>query len=179
MQQEANSNHSFPIADIDSNLAICGTVTNRSGGHQHNSASQVMNRNPKWAEFVRSIENWDRVELGTLTLDGCSPLPNAALDHHAAIATEPSPDTLFDDPTYIRLMVKRGERRFYRGIAKSLKSSCRVLVSQQRNPACNHRLEIYASRKLRTALDVMDGDRVCVEIDQNQNRGVTPVDRNG
>ena len=61
-------------------LVICGKVFDRSGGHERYSASQVMARHPKWTEFIRSIENWDKVEFGTLTVDDCTPLPNVVLD---------------------------------------------------------------------------------------------------
>ena len=151
-------------------IIICGTVKNRSGGHGTYSASVVMQTHSKWTQFIRSIENWDKVEHGTLTLDECVPLPNAALDSLPALRIEPSPDKLFgSDPTYVRLMKRRGERRFYRGIARAKFLSYAVLVSQQREPACEHRLEVYANDKLRAVLGVKEGDQVCVEMDSNQN----------
>lgn len=150
-------------------LTIKGTVINRSGGREFYSASQVMNRHPKWKEFIRSISGWDKVEDGTLTLDECSPLPNVALDQHVFLAKEPPPEHFFEgDQKYIDTMKERGGRRFYRGTAKSAHMSCAVLVSQQKRPACEHRLEVYAKCKLREVLNAETGDSIWVEIDSNQ-----------
>ena len=146
-------------------LRICGIVKDRSGGKTSNAASVIMQRHPKWPAFICSIATWHRVEPGTLTLDNCSPLPQVALNEVTPLALEPPPETLFgNDPSYVRLMRKRGQRRFYCGVAKSESASYPVVISQQAVPACDHRLEVYAEARLRDVLKVTTGDRVCVEV---------------
>lgn len=152
-------------------VTICGRVVDRSGGLQPNSASRIMDQHPKWKDFVQSIEGWNTIEPGTLTLDNCTPLPNATLDSIECLATEPKPEEYFEgDPQYVALMRRRGERRYYRGLARSKSRSHPVLVSQQRNPACNHRLEVYSDSKLRDILKVETRDYVWVDIDSDQTR---------
>ncbi len=143
-------------------VQIRGEVKNRSGGRR-GGAKDIMEKHPRWPEFICSFTGWPGLEPGTLTLDNCQPLPLSALSGISCLAIEP-PGLFENDSSYENLMRRRGNRRFYCGMALAGKRSQIVVVGQQEKPAVEHRLEVYAQVKLRDKLCVETGDIVLVEI---------------
>ncbi len=128
------------------------------------SSRELMEKVPAWTEFIASVTGWERVEHGTLTLDHVKPLPLPTLGSIVCLGIEP--EGLFDeyDPSYGNLMRRRGTRRFYGAIARAHDLESVAVVSQQENPALDHRLEIYSSVRLRDALQIESGAAVEVAV---------------
>jgi hypothetical protein len=118
-----------------------------------------------WTEFIKSVTGWERVEHGTLTLDHVQPLPLPTLGSIVCLGIEP--EGLFDEysPSYGQLMLRRGTRRFY-GAAVTRGGDLEhvAAVSQQENPALDHRLEVYSTARLRDALQIDSGAAVEVAV---------------
>ena len=119
-----------------------------------------MEQVPAWTEFIESVTGWERVEHGTLTLDHVQPLPLPTLGSIVCLGIEP--EGLFDeyDPSYGQLMRRRGTRLFYGAIARAGDLEHVAAVSQQENPALDHRLEVYSSVRLRDTLQIDSGAEV-------------------
>jgi hypothetical protein len=60
--------------------------------------------------------------------------------------------------------MKRGPPKYYGAVASAHRGRHRVLLSQQPRPAVEHRLEIIGDVSLRTALQVVTGDTIHIEI---------------
>ena len=77
------------------------------------------------------------------------------------------PDDLFNkaEPEYAEfLRRRRGQRRYYGGLACSAKGSHVAIVSFQDTPPSPHWLDVYSNVKLRDALDLQTDDQVTIEI---------------
>jgi len=132
-----------------------GQLIDRSRGRPGlgaRSSRELMEQVPTWAEFIESVTGWERVEHGTLTLDHVQPLPLPTLGRIVCLGIEP--EGLFDeyDPSYGQLMRRRGTQLFYGAIARAGDLEHVAAVSQQENPALDHRLEVYSSVRLRDTL---------------------------
>lgn len=148
-----------------------GTLKDRSTGRSDAwppSAKVLMEKVPAWPDFIKSVTSWDYVRPGTMTLDETTPRPKDVLDDVTCLGTEP--DDLFDNDAsdhakFLRsLHIKRGPRTYYGGFAHFAKQDHIVIVSQQPNPACLHRLEVYSNVKLRDTLRAETDDTIYVDI---------------
>ena len=128
------------------------------------SSRELMEKVPAWTEFIESVTGWERVEHGTLTLDHVQPLPLPTLGSIVCLDIEP--EGLFDEynPSYGQLMRRRGTRRFYGAVARGGDLEHVAAVSQQENPALDHRLEVYSTVRLRDALQIDSGAPVEVAV---------------
>ncbi len=128
------------------------------------SSSELMEEVPAWTEFIESITGWERVEHGTLTLDHVQPLPLPTIGSIVCLDIEP--EGLFDEynSSYGRLMRRRGARRFYGAVVRGGNLEHVAAVSQQENPALDHRLEVYSTVRLRDALQIDNGAPVEVAV---------------
>ncbi|MCH7777711.1 MAG: hypothetical protein IH878_14420 [Gemmatimonadetes bacterium] len=128
------------------------------------SSRELMEQVPAWTEFIKAVTGWERVEHGTLTLDHVQPLPLPTLGSIVCLGIEP--EGLFDEysPSYGRLMRHRGTRRFYGAIARAGDLEHIAAVSQQENPALDHRLEVYSSVRLRDTLQIDSGAEIEVAV---------------
>ena len=128
------------------------------------SSKELMEKVSAWTEFIESVTDWERVEHGTLTLDHVQPLPLPTLGSIMCLGIEP--EGLFDEynPSYGQLMRRRGTRRFYGAIARGRDLEHVAAVSQQENPALDHRLEVYSTVCLRDALQIDSGAAVEVAV---------------
>ena len=117
-----------------------------------------------WPAFICLATGWDHVEPGTLTVDGVTPFPGPALSQVEPLGIEPN--NIFDDfdPGYARFLREvRGPRRFYGARVVAGEEWRIAAVSQQKTPACEHRLEVYAPYNLRADLALRTGDKVIVD----------------
>ena len=138
------------------------------------SATEVMEKNPSWPEFIMSITGWTSVAPGTLTLEGVTPCPRMELDKLDPLAIEP--EDIFKgyfDQKYKDLLKARGARKYYGGIIRFDRRQCVVIVSQQDNPASKTRLEVYSKIRICDKLGVGDNDVVDVDV---YNKLVWPLD---
>ena len=153
---------------VNEKIKFCGVVVNRScGRHGVNppSSTELMDKVPAWPEFICRITEWDRVEPGTLTVDCVSPLPGPSLGEIEALGTEPESLFLTFSPEYVRLLKqKRGARRFFGAKVINGTKWHIAAISQQDRPACEHRLEVYASVNLRKNLSLRTKEQVVVEV---------------
>ncbi len=92
------------------------------------------------------------------------PLPLPTLGSIVCLGIEP--EGLFDEynPSYGRLIRRRGARRFYGAVARGGDLEHAAAVSQQENPALDHRLEVYSTVRLRDALQIDSGATVEVAV---------------
>ena len=120
---------------------------------------------PEWPAYIRSITGWPRVEPGTLTLADVDPLPGTVFGKVEPLGAKP--DNLFDQskPEYADFLRRvRGQRRYYGGLACSIKGSHVAIVSFQDMPPSPHWLDVYSNVKLRDALDLQTDDQVTIKI---------------
>jgi hypothetical protein len=121
-------------------------------------------RDPKRGEFIRRLTGWEQVEPGTLTLDHAVPLPLPALRDVSPLGEE-SDDLLLNlNASDAQIATKRGSPKYYGAVASARSGRRRVVLSQQPRPAVGHRLEIIGDVFLRTALQVVTGDIIHIEI---------------
>ena len=154
-----------PIQPVD---RLTGQLIDRSKGEyglRAPSSKELMETVPEWPAYIRSITGWARVEPGTLTLVHTKPLPGPGLANVEALGSEPS--DLFDNirPDYGEFLRKRrGQRRYYGGLACSATKSHVAIVSFQDAPPSPDWLDVYSNEKLRDVLNLQTGDFVTVEI---------------
>ena len=144
-----------------------GQLIDRSRGRPNlpaPSSTELMEQVPGWTKFIETVTGWERVEHGTLTLDHVQPLPPRTLGSIVCLGIEP--EGLFDEYnlSYGHLMRDRGTRRFYGAIARAGDLEHVAAVSQQENPALDHRLEVYSTARLRDALQIDSGAAVEVAV---------------
>lgn len=147
--------------DMGMLVAFKGTLIDRGRG---TGAKRIMDAHPKRGEFIRRLTGWEQVEAGTLTLDHAVPLPLPALRDVSPLGEEPDDLLLNLNVSDAQIAKKRGSPKYYGAVASARSGRRRVVLSQQPRPAVGHRLEIIGDVFLRTALQVVTGDIIHIEI---------------
>ncbi len=147
--------------DMGMLVAFKGTLIDRGRG---TGAKRIMDAHPKRGEFIQRLTGWEQVEPGTLTLDHAVPLPLPALRDVSPLGEEPDDLLLNLNASDAQIAKKRGSPKYYGAVASARSGRRRVVLSQQPRPAVGHRLEIIGNVFLRTALQVVTGDIIHIEI---------------
>ena len=142
------------------------TLIDRGRG---SGARRFMLEHPEVGEFIRVFTGWSHVEPGSLTCDGTRPLPLGVLGEVRELAEVPVGLIRSASPRDEMIAALRGPTKYYGGIIEVGSRRQRIIVGQQPRPAVEHRLEVLAESRLRSALsdsvdELESGSTVRVEI---------------
>ena len=146
--------------------AFDGVVSSRSSTSAAGPPGEkvILELNPERRERILELTSWRSLFPGTLNLA----VDEAALEllrESEAVWVEDAREVRYPD-SWRHIPKLRKAYLYYQGTARSASFAIDVLIRRAENPVPG-RVELFAPESIRSALNVNDGDRIMIELDNS------------